>query len=97
MQDPIIKLHHWQHNNVLDERGAVLMESLPSDLPYIIWEIDQLPISKDDKRKGNARYIDPSNPERNFTGKQVEYKVQGTSSAVYPTKNIRMKIKAPNL
>ena len=95
MQNPTEKLSLYQQNNVLDERGEVLMEKLPATLPYIIWEIDRLPESKEDKRTGNARYIDPSIPSRNFTAKQVEYKVQGTSSSVYPTKNIRMKIKKP--
>jgi hypothetical protein len=45
---------------------------------------------------GNARYIDPSNPERNFTVNVGEYNVQGTSSSVYPVKNIRLRMRAKN-
>jgi hypothetical protein len=72
------------------------MENLPADLPYIIWDIDPLPEFKGDKRMGNARYIDPSNPERNFTVDVGEYNVQGTSSSVYPVKNIRLRMRKKN-
>lgn len=59
-----------------------------------------MPQYKGDKRKGQAYYRDPVHPEKNFTlpvdssGKPTgDYNVQGTSSAVYPVKNIRLKSK----
>ena len=67
-------------------RMKLLFLSFPADLPYIIWDIDPLPEYKGDKRMGNARYVDPANPERNWTAKVAEFNVQGTSSSVYPTK-----------
>jgi hypothetical protein len=66
--------------------------------------MEKLPQSKDDdvfKSGTSARYIDPTDSKRNFTAIDCEYKIQGTSSAVYPTKNIRMRTKkgkgGPNL
>ncbi len=102
--DPSLKATRFNHNQVLNEQDQVTPASLnigAPDLPYIIWDIDPLPQSKNDVRPGNAYYTDPSDSTRDFTAIDAEYKVQGTSSAVYPTKNIRLRTKkgkgGPNL
>jgi hypothetical protein len=40
--------------------------------------------------------VDPKEPSRNFTAEVAEYNVQGTSSSVYPTKNIRLRMRKKN-
>lgn len=102
--DAALKASRFNHNQVLNEHDQVVPASLligAPDLPYIIWDIDPLPQAKEDVRPGNARYVDPTDSTRNFTAIDAEYKVQGTSSAVYPTKNIRLRAKkgkgGPNL
>ena len=102
--DAAEKAYRFSHNQVLNEQDQVTPASLligAPDLPYIIWDIDPLPQSKEDVRPGNADYVDPTDSTRNFTAIDAEYKVQGTSSSVYPTKNIRLRMKkgkgGPNL
>ena len=102
--DAADKAYRFNHNSILTEQDQLTPESLligAPDLPYIIWGIDPLPQSKNDVRPGTARYVDPTDSTRNFTAVDAEYKVQGTSSSVYPTKNIRLRTKkgkgGPNL
>lgn len=102
--DAALKASRFNHNQVLNEHDQVTPASLligAPDLPYIIWDIDPLPQAKEDVRPGNARYVDPTDSTRNFTAIDAEFKVQGTSSAVYPTKNVRLRTKkgkgGPNL
>ena len=102
--DAVDKAYRFNHNNVLTEQDTLTPESLligAADLPYIIWGIDPLPESKVDVRPGTAHYVDPMDSTRNFTAIDAEYKVQGTSSSVYPTKNVRLRTKVgkggPNL
>ena len=102
--DAADKAYRFNHNSILTEQDQLTPESLligAPDLPYIIWGIDPLPQSKNDVRPGTARYVDPTDSTRNFTALDAEYKVQGTSSSVYPTKNIRLRTKkgkgGPNL
>ena len=102
--DAADRASRFNHNSILTEQDTLTPESLflgAPDLPYIIWGIDPLPKAKNDVRPGTARYVDPMDSTRNFTAIDAEYKVQGTSSAVYPTKNIRLRTKkgkgGPNL
>lgn len=93
-QDPVLRVQRFSRNNNYNDKNEIVIAQLPADLPYIIWDIQPLPEYKGDKRLGNARYVDPANPERNFTSEHAQYNVQGTSSSVYPVKNIRTKYKA---
>ena len=102
--DAADRASRFNHNSILTEQDTLTPESLflgAPDLPYIIWGIDPLPKAKNDVRPGTARYVDPMDSTRNFTAIDAEYKVQGTSSAVYPTKNIRLRLRkgkgGPNL
>ena len=99
-QNGDLKAERFYNNDVFNDSGEIVASRLSATTPYIIWDIDPLPQYKGDKRKGQAYYRDPSHPEKNFTlpvdssGKPTgDYNVQGTSSAVYPVKNIRLKSK----
>lgn len=95
-QDASLRVQRFTRNNNYNDKNEIIISQLPTDLPYIIWDIDPLPEYKGDKRMGNARYVDPANPERNWTAKVAEFNVQGTSSSVYPTKNIRLRMRSKN-
>lgn len=97
--DAADKAYRFNHNNILTEQDQLTPESLligAPDLPYMIWDIDPLPEFKGDKRLGKGRYVDPTDSTRNFTVEDGEYNVQGTSSSVYPTKNIRLRNRSKN-
>ena len=93
-QDIALKAARFSRNDNYNDKNEIIMSKLPTDLPYIIWDIQPLPEFKGDKRLGNAVYVDPTDSTRNFTSERAQYNVQGTSSSVYPTKNIRIKFKA---
>ena len=95
-QDASLRVQRYSRNNNYNDKNEIIISQLPADLPYIIWDIDPLPEYKGDKRMGNARYVDPANPERNWTANVAEFNVQGTSSSVYPTKNIRLRMRSKN-
>lgn len=95
-QDASLRVQRYTRNNNYNDKNEIVISQLPADLPYIIWDIDPLPEYKGDKRMGNARYVDPANPERNWTAQVAEFNVQGTSSSVYPTKNIRLRMRSKN-
>ena len=93
-QDMVLKAERYYRNNIYDpDTKKITVNMLPAGTPYIIWDIDPLPISKDDRRPGNAKFVDQLNPSRSFEAKNAEFRVQGTSSAQYPVKNIRTKYK----
>lgn len=95
-QSAITKAARYTRNDNYNDKNELVINKLPSDLPYIIWDINPLPQFKGDKRMGNARYVDPTDSSRNFTVEVGEYNVQGTSSSVYPTKNIRLRMRSKN-
>lgn len=99
-QNATLRADRYIHNDNYNDLGELVINKLPDDLPHIVWDIDPLPQFKGDKRKGQAYYVDPTNQARNFKlptdseGKGTgDYNVQGTSSAGYPVKNIRLKSK----
>ena len=91
-----LKAARYTRNDTYNDKNEIVISKLIKNLklPYIIWDIQPLPEFKGDKRLGNAIYVDPKDPSRNFTSERAQYNVQGTSSSVYPTKNIRIKFKA---
>lgn len=71
----------------------ITINSLKGSIPYIIMECPELPQFKGDKKRGMSfTFVDPANPERSFTAHNVQFDVQGTSSAAYPVKNYKMKL-----
>ena len=100
-QDGNLKIDRFIRNDNFNSAGEIVAEKLPAKLPYIIWDVNPMPVDKKaDAIKGQAYYTDPNNHDQDFHLPvkdgipQGDYKVQGTSSSVYPVKNIRLKSKA---
>ena len=92
-QDVTLMLQRYQHNNVYDTYGNIVIAKLPSDLPYMVIDADELPQYKGDKKTVTVHYIDPVYGSRSFEAYLVQADVQGTSSQYYPVKNIKLKFK----
>ena len=90
-QDIELMLDRFDHNNVYDEYGAITIEHLPPDLPYLVISCPQLPQYKGDKKTVDGYYIDPVNESNSFTFTGAQADVQGTSSQYYPRKNYKIK------
>lgn len=83
-----------ERNDVLNSNGQVTVATLPMTVPYIILECEELPQYKGDKKSNKSvTFVDPMNPDRSFTATGVQLDVQGTSSAGYPVKNYKVKLK----
>ena len=95
----------YRENDILDMNGEISVESLPSDMPYIIVTgaaenghpiMNEAAIINDKKAKYNiteALYVHPVHPERNFHLVGGCIRLQGTSSLAYPIKNYRLYVK----
>ena len=83
----------YDHNNVYDEYGSVVIDKLPRDLPYFILNAEQLPQFKGDKKIITGSYVDPQRSSKSFTFTGCQINVQGTSSAPYARKNYDMQFK----
>lgn len=87
------KIRRYEHNNIYDEYGQVVIDKLPNDLPYFILDAVELPQYKGDKKTISGSYIDPQHSSKSFTFTGCQINVQGTSSAPYPRKNYDMQFK----
>lgn len=92
-QDVTLMLQRYQHNNVYDAYGNIVIAKLPSDLPYMVIYADELPQYKGDKKTVTVHYTDPVYGSRSFEADLVQADVQGTSSQYYPVKNFKLKFK----
>lgn len=92
-QDGALMLERYNHNNVRDAYGNVVIAQLPNDLPYMIIECAELPQYKGDKKTVTGSYTDPLNPSKSFTFTGCQADVQGTSSQYYERKNYKLKFK----
>lgn len=90
-QDVNAMLERYSHNNVFDAYGNIVIGQLPKDLPYMVMEGAELPQYKGDKKTITGYFVDPQNPERNFTFENAQSDVQGTSSQYYARKNYKIK------
>ena len=86
-------LARYQRNQIYDDYGAVVMGRLPSTLPYLVLEGEELPQYKGDKKTLSGRYVDPVSPSNSFTFTGAQFDVQGTSSQYYERKNYKGKYK----
>lgn len=86
-------LDRYNHNNIYDGYGNIVIDKLPSDLPYLLIECAELPQKKGDKVTCSGRYVDPVYPSKSFTFINAQFDVQGTSSQYYPRKNYKAKFK----
>ena len=89
--DGATMLARYNHNNVYDEYGEIVINNLPSNLPYLIIESAALPQYKGDKKTISGSYTNPIDPTKSFTFTNASCDVQGTSSAGYPRKNYKIK------
>ena len=86
-------LTRYTRNNLFDAYGSIIIDNLPTDLPYLVFESADLPTYKGDKKTVSGYYVDPQNSDRSFTFKDAQIDVQGTSSAGYERKNFKVKFK----
>lgn len=84
-------LARYNHNNIYDEYGEIVINKLPANLPYLIIESASLPAYKGDKKTISGSYTNPIDPTKSFTFENASCDVQGTSSAGYPRKNYKIK------
>ena len=87
------RVDRFKRNDVYDDYGQVVMNKLPSDLPYMVIQCPELPQFKDDKKDCSGYFTDPVKPERSFVFSNAQIDVQGTSSQYYYRKNYKMKFK----
>ena len=92
-QDITTLLTRYEHNDVYNEYGDIVIDKLPNDLPYMVIECPELPQSKGDKKTVDGYFVDPSTPSRSFTFTGAQADVQGTSSQFYARKNYKIKFK----
>ena len=88
-----LMLERYTRNNVFDTYGNIVIENLPTDLPYMIRSGAELPQYKGDKKTISVTFIDPMLPSRSFMATNVQTDVQGTSSQYYERKNYKDKYK----
>lgn len=86
-----LKLARYNHNNIYDEYGDIVINKLPSNLPYLIIESPSLPQYKGDKKTISGAFVNPIDPTKSYTFENASCDVQGTSSAGYPRKNYKIK------
>ena len=92
-QDITTMLSRYEHNDVYNEYGNIVIEKLPNDLPYMVIECPELPQYKGDKKTVSGYFVDPATPSRSFSFTGAQADVQGTSSQFYPRKNYKIKFK----
>ena len=81
-----------KERNDIYTNGQLTIDKLPASLPYLVMRCEQLPQFKDDKKNDKSVYfVDKLHPERSFSAEGCQFDVQGTSSAVYPIKNFKVK------
>ena len=81
-------------NAITDESGKITVNNISLSIPYMIMECPELPQFKGDKKKGmSVKYVDGLHPDYSFEAAGCEFDVQGTSSAGYPVKNFKVKLK----
>ncbi|MBQ6835510.1 MAG: hypothetical protein IJO47_00495, partial [Clostridia bacterium] len=81
----------FRRNDIFDEYSQIVIEKLPSDLPYLVINCAVLPAYKGDKKICSGYYVDPGNMKNNFSFTNATIDVQGTSSQYYRVKNFKIK------
>lgn len=89
-QDGYLMVNRYDHNNIFDEYGNIVISKLPNDLPYMILS-GTLPTFKGNKLSIDGEYVDPLDPAKSFTFTGATIDVQGTSSQYYARKNYKIK------
>ena len=92
-QDIGEKAARFTRNNIFDAYSNIVVENLPTTLPYLILTGPELPQYKGNKLSIDGVYVDPVDTRKSFTFTDGEIDVQGTSSAGYARKNYKLKFK----
>ena len=79
-QDISTMLARYERNAIYDPYGAITIEHLPQDLPYLVMACPQLPQFKGDKKTITGYYVDPMDTSKSFSFADAQADVQGTSS-----------------
>ena len=87
------KKDRYSRNDIFDDNGQILPDTLSSHQCYLIIDCPILPTYKDDVKICSGTYVDPINTDRSFTFENAEIDVQGTSSQFYYVKNFKIKFK----
>ena len=87
------KKDRYDRNQIFDDYGQILPNTLRKNQCYMILDCPVLPTYKGDKKTCSGEYVDPVNPERSFIFEGAEIDVQGTSSQYYYVKNFKIKFK----
>ena len=91
--DAGLMLERYNHNDIYDAYGDIVIDKLPTDLPYMVIEAAELPAYKGDKKTVSGYYVDPVDTSNSFTFTGCQMNVQGTSSAPYYRKNWDLQFK----
>lgn len=84
----------YHRNDVLDDSEEVTITKLSAELPYALFKCFEMPQYKGDVKTGvEMIFGNPANASKSFSAESVELDVQGTSSAGYPIKNLKVKLK----
>lgn len=88
-------LARFDHNNVFDLYGNIVIAKLPRTLPYLVLQSSgtHLPQYKGDKVTLPGYYVDPLHQDKSFSFTGTQFDVQGTSSQYYKRKNYKAKFK----
>lgn len=92
-QDVALRAERYARNNICDAYGNIVIENLPSTLPYMILKCKTLPQIKADKFSVDGKFVDPLNSDKSFEFTDAQISIQGTSSAGYARKNYKLKLK----
>ena len=87
------KMDRYLRNDIFNDYGQILPETLRPQQCYLILSSPVLPTYKGDKKTCSGQYVDPVNTNRSFTFEGAEIDVQGTSSQFYYVKNFKIKFK----
>lgn len=90
-QDIVLKSNRYARNRIYDAYGNVVIENLPSNLPYMILTGATLPQYKGNVLSVDGEFVNTTNPDKSFSFAGGEIDVQGTTSAEYTRKNYKLK------
>ena len=92
-RDPVLKAQRYKHNDNYNDTSKISLDKIAAlgNLPYMILKGESLPAFKKDRKYLNVEYVNPAEPDRDFTAENARADVQGTSSQYYYKKNFKIK------
>ena len=84
----------YADNDIMGTDETIRLDKLPSFVPVMLIESVSLPADKnaDDITGATVTFTDRHDPTKSFQATNVSLAVQGTSSAGYPVKNMKVKM-----